>query len=81
LATAYSDPNKPDGTGLAEPLVWVKRYGRGRVFVNALGHDVDAMQGKGFQTLMIRGIEWAASGKVSYAAPARLTAGSDERSK
>jgi type 1 glutamine amidotransferase len=74
LATAYSDPAKPDGTGLAEPMIWVKRYGRGRVFVNALGHDVAAMKGIGFQTLTIRGIEWAANGSVTSAAPAKLAA-------
>lgn len=69
LATAYSDPSKPDGTGLDEPMVWIKHYGRGRVFVNAMGHDVDAMKGKAFQALMIRGIEWAATGKVTYPVP------------
>jgi hypothetical protein len=44
------------------------------------------MKGKGFQTLMIRRIEWAASGKVAHVVPAGLTATSavgkkDERSK
>ena len=72
LATAYSDPNKPEGTGLDEPVIWVKRYGRGRVFVNALGHDTAAMKGVAFQTLMIRGIEWAATGKVTYPVPSEL---------
>jgi type 1 glutamine amidotransferase len=75
LATAHSDPAKPEGTGLDEPMVWIKRYGRGRVFVNALGHDVEAMKGAGFQTLMIRGIEWAATGKVTWPAPRGLAAG------
>jgi type 1 glutamine amidotransferase len=74
LATAYSDPAKPEGTGIAEPMVWVKRYGRGRVCVNALGHDVAAMKGKGFQTLMIRGIEWAATGRVTHTGPKDLDA-------
>lgn len=72
LAAAYSDPNKPEGTGLDEPMLWVKRYGRGRVFVNALGHDTEAMKGLGFQTLMIRGIEWAATGNVTHPAPSAL---------
>ena len=73
LATAYSDPNKPEGTGLDEPMVWVKRYSRGRVFVNAMGHDVEAMKGTAFQTLMIRGIEWAARGNVSWPIPEALS--------
>jgi type 1 glutamine amidotransferase len=74
LVTAYSDPAKEYGTGKNEPLVWVKHYGRGRVVVNSMGHDVDAMKGPGFQTLMIRGIEWAATGKVTYAVPKQLDA-------
>jgi uncharacterized protein len=74
LATAYSDAAKPDGTGRDEAMVWVKRYGRGRVCVNAMGHDVEAMKSKGFQTLMIRGIEWVASGKVTTPVPASLAA-------
>ncbi len=74
LATAYSDPSKDYGTGLDEPMIWVKNYGRGRVFVNAMGHDSDAMKGLGFQTLMIRGIEWAATGKVTYPVPQKLDA-------
>jgi type 1 glutamine amidotransferase len=72
LATAWSDPSKPEGTGLHEPMVWVKRYGRGRVYVNAMGHDVEAMKGIGFQTLLVRGIEWAATGKVSTPVPEKL---------
>jgi len=72
LATAWSDPSKPEGTDLHEPMVWVKRYGRGRIFVNALGHDVEAMKGLGFRTLMIRGIEWAATGNVTTPVPTEL---------
>ncbi len=74
LATAYSDPAREYGTGKHEPMIWVKNYGRGRVFVNAMGHDTDAMKGLGFQTLMIRGIEWAATGKVGYPVPENLDA-------
>ena len=51
-----------------------KSYGRGRVFVNAMGHDVAAMKGIGFQTLMIRGIEWSGTGKVTYPVPKQLDA-------
>ena len=43
LATAYSDPKKPRGTGKDEPVIWVNTYGKGRVYNNALGHDVEAM--------------------------------------
>jgi type 1 glutamine amidotransferase len=38
LATAYADPSKPMGTGIDEAVIWVNKYGTGRVFNNGLGH-------------------------------------------
>ena len=64
LATAYSDPSKPRGTGKDEPVIWVNTYGKGRVYVNALGHDVEAMSDPNFQAWMRRGVIWAATGDV-----------------
>ena len=64
LATAYSDPNKERGTGKDEPVIWVNTYGEGRVYNNALGHDVEAMSNPHFQTWLRRGAIWAATGKV-----------------
>jgi type 1 glutamine amidotransferase len=64
LATAYSDPQKPKGTGKDEPVIWVNQYGQGRVYQNVLGHDAEAMKDPLFQAWMSRGIEWAATGKV-----------------
>ena len=62
LATAYSDPAiDPKNTGKDEPVLWVAHYGKGRVVENVLGHDLQAMQGRPFQTLLIRGVEWAAT--------------------
>jgi type 1 glutamine amidotransferase len=73
LVTAYSDPTvDPKNTGKDEPMVWVASFGKGRVCQNALGHDVEAMQSLGFQTLMIRCVEWAATGEVFYAVPEGL---------
>jgi type 1 glutamine amidotransferase len=60
LATAFSDPAKPKGTGKDEPIVWVNQYGKGRVYVNVLGHDAEAMASPGFQDWMRRGVIWAA---------------------
>lgn len=69
IVTAYSEKSKDTkNTGKHEPMVWVTTYGKGRVINNALGHDVEAMKSSaGFQTLLIRGVEWAATGKASYA--------------
>jgi type 1 glutamine amidotransferase len=73
LVTAFSDKKKdPKNTDKDEPIVWVAQYGKGRVCQNVLGHDVEAMKGKGFQTLLIRGVEWAATGKATHKIPGEL---------
>ena len=68
VATAYSDPNNK-GTGHDEPMVMTLRYGAGRVFHTPMGHDVAAMSCVGFITLLQRGTEWAATGKVTQRVP------------
>jgi type 1 glutamine amidotransferase len=75
LATAFSDKTKdPRNTGQEEPVVWVAQYGKGRVCENVLGHDVAAMQDSpGFQVLLIRGVEWAATGAVRTPVPKTLS--------
>ena len=60
LATAYSDPGKEKGTGKDEPMIWVNAYGKGRVYHNAIGHDVEAVSDPLFQAWMERGVLWAA---------------------
>ena len=69
LATAYSDKAKR-GTGNDEPMIVVTEHGHGRVFHNAMGHDVRSMSGVAWQTLMLRGTEWAATGRVTIPIPA-----------
>ncbi|UCE47540.1 MAG: ThuA domain-containing protein, partial [Phycisphaerales bacterium] len=64
LATAYADPAKK-GTGEHEPMLMTIRYGKGRVFHTALGHDVDQLRCIGFITTFQRGAEWAATGQVT----------------
>lgn len=64
LATAYSDPKLDKGTGKDEPVIWVNRYGKGRVYHNALGHDVEALSDPMLQSWLRRGVEWAALGEV-----------------
>ncbi|HET7212265.1 MAG TPA: ThuA domain-containing protein [Terriglobia bacterium] len=56
-------------TGKDEPMLWTIRYGRGRTFYTTLGHDVKAMDLPGFSTTFVRGVEWAATGKVKQPPP------------
>ncbi len=73
LATAYSDKSiDPKNSGKHEPVVWVSTYGKGRVVENVLGHDVPAMKDAGFQTLLVRCVEWAATGAVRTPVPNEL---------
>ncbi len=64
------------GSGREEPLVFTVDYGKARIFHIMLGHagptpeDNPAMQCAGFQTLLLRGSEWAATGKVKQPVPA-----------
>jgi type 1 glutamine amidotransferase len=74
LATAFDDPTYR-GTGKEEPLLWVNRYGKGRVFQTALGHNLAALQTSGFQNTFVRGTEWAATGDVTIAAAAQKAEG------
>jgi type 1 glutamine amidotransferase len=58
-----------------EPMDWVRSYGKGRVYTTMLGHtwagepspNLDCV---GFQTLFARGVEWAATGRVTITIPA-----------
>lgn len=71
LVTAFSDKKiDPKNTDKHEPVVWVASYGKGRVVENVLGHDVAAMKGSAaFRALLVRGVEWAATGEVKSPAP------------
>lgn len=69
----YKNPRQPiSGPGKYEPLLWVVPYGKGRVFVTALGHDPAAIQQPGFIATFVRGAEWAATGTVTIPLPEEL---------
>ena len=42
------------------PVVWKHRYGAGRVFYSALGHNVAELDHPQAQTILRRGLAWAA---------------------
>ncbi len=60
-----------------EPMDWVRSYGKGRVYTTMLGHtwtgepnpNLDCV---GFQTLLARGVQWAATGTVTIPIPANF---------
>ena len=74
LYTAYSDKST-GGSGREEPLVFTVDYGKARIFHIMIGHagntveDNVAMQCTGFQVLLLRGSEWAATGEVTQPVP------------
>jgi len=69
LATAFAD-RETGGSGEHEPMLMVIEYGKGRVFHTTLGHAQEAMNCVGFRTTFARGVEWAATGKVTQDVPA-----------
>lgn len=75
LYTAYS-AKETGGSGREEPLLFTVDYGQARIFHTMLGHagespeDNPAMQCAGFQVTLLRGSEWAATGKVTQKVPA-----------
>ena len=64
LASAHST-KETNGSGEHEPLLMTIPYGKGRVFHTALGHGLPAIECVGFQVTLVRGAEWAATGKVT----------------
>jgi type 1 glutamine amidotransferase len=69
LASAFADPAN-GGSGEEEPLLFAIDYGKGRVFHTALGHGLEAIKDVGFAVTLVRGAEWAATGKVTQKVPA-----------
>ncbi len=68
--TYYHAANKP----VDMPVVWTKFWGNGRVFYTSLGHHDDVFDNSpDAQTIMNRGMLWAAEGK-EYAIKHKLDA-------
>jgi type 1 glutamine amidotransferase len=69
LTYAWSKDTKEN-----EVMDWVIPYGKGRVYTTMLGHlwkdkPDTALRCAGFQTLFVRGVEWAATGNVTHPVP------------
>ena len=75
LYWSFSD-RSTGGSGRNELTMFTVNYGKARIFHTTLGHaggsleDNPAMQCTGFQVTLLRGAEWAATGKVTQAVPA-----------
>jgi uncharacterized protein len=68
LGTAFAAKDK-GGTGRHEPMLMTIEYGKGRVFHTPMGHGNDSQECVGFITVLQRGTEWAATGKVTVPVP------------
>ena len=73
LCSAFA-PSSNKGRDQDEPVLICRKQGKGRCFYLVLGHDVAAMQNLGWKTLMQRGTEWTAKGKVTIPIPSELKA-------
>jgi len=67
-AKAFAEPDW-GGTGQWEPVLITTQLGKGRGVNFLLGHDVATMRNIAWQTIMLRGTEWAATGKVTIPIP------------
>lgn len=67
-----SSPSK--ATKVSEPMAMLINYGKGKVFHTPMGHvgGTDAIKCVGFQTMLVRGTEFVATGKVTIGVPANF---------
>ncbi|SFF68044.1 Type 1 glutamine amidotransferase (GATase1) [Salegentibacter agarivorans] len=68
-------------TNRHEPVFMVINYRKGRIFNTILGHDIPSFEGVGFIVSFTRGVEWAATGKVTQAIPKDFPKASKSKSR
>lgn len=68
LATTFSS-KEMNGTDRHEPMLMTIDYGKGRIFHTPMGHIDYSVECVGFITCLLRGSEWAATGKVTFPIP------------
>lgn len=59
------------GVNTYQPVAWTNTYGDGRVFAMSIGHDMETWGKSTYLTLMVRGVEWAATGEITIDPPDR----------
>ena len=59
------------GINTQQPLAWISNYGEGRSFTITIGHDIETFRRIEFIRMFPRGVEWAATGKVTLEGPDR----------
>ena len=70
IAACLAEPWLMAGTGFADTKLI--EAGKGKVFTTVMGHADYSMQCIGFQTVVNRGAEWVATGKVTLPVPAKF---------
>ncbi|RXT30751.1 hypothetical protein BVJ53_00630 [Lacticaseibacillus chiayiensis] len=61
--TVFAAGEHPEATNpepIHLPVAWIKRWGRGRVFFQSLGHDLTTCQRPEVTRLTLQGFQWAA---------------------
>ena len=57
--TTFTGDHVPWVKGCVMPVVWKRRWGQGRVFYSALGHDAAEFEHPQLRTILERGLLWA----------------------
>jgi uncharacterized protein len=60
--TFTGDHGAPETAGAVMPVVWLREFGAGRVFVCTLGHSPEDLAVPQTRTIVERGLLWAAGG-------------------
>ncbi|MFJ4633843.1 ThuA domain-containing protein [Streptomyces sp. NPDC088847] len=53
------DPDNPELTGTVVPVTWTRRWGAGRVFVTAIGHNLADLEVPEVDSMIRKGMTWA----------------------
>ena len=53
------DPDNPELAGTVVPVTWTRRWGAGRVFVTAIGHNLADLEVAEVDSMIRKGMAWA----------------------